>query len=159
MGFWSWLIDILNFRRRLPPAPVPPQPAPKSQVDAVVAEINRLRVERGRFPVVSDPRIDTVSQAWAVSLAAQDQLSHGNVAYRIASVYPAVPYGEDIAAGDLSVQDVVAMWANDPPHAQILFGNFNRVGVGIALSRSGWSYWVADFVLASAGGDLKQRVA
>lgn len=147
MGFWSWLIDMLNYRRRLPPpAPPPPQPAPRSQVDAVVAEINRLRAERGLLPVVSDPRVDTVSQAWAVSLASRDVLDHGNVAYRIASVYPNVPYGEDVAAGNLGVQDVVAMWIADRPHAQILFGNFNRVGVGIALSRGGWSYWVADFV-------------
>lgn len=94
--------------------------------------------------VLSDPRIDTVSQAWAANLATRDVLSHGDVAYRIASVYPDVPWGEDVATGR-TPKEVVGLWSKDLAHAKIMAGDFNRVGVGIALSNVGWSYWVVDF--------------
>lgn len=148
--FWTKLIDILNFKRRFPP-PFPPRPTPSptpgpSVAGAVVAEINRARVLRGLHPLLADPRIDTISQDWAENLAEQDILSHGDVSSRIASIYPEVPWGEDIATGS-SAKDVVASWLADPQHKAIILGNFNHVGVGIALSRSGWSYWVVDFAL------------
>lgn len=149
MGFWSKLIELLNFRHRLPSPSPPPRPTPDSVAEALLMEINRRRTARGLQPVIPDQRIDVTAQDWANSIADQDLLSHGDAAHRLAGVYPGLPWGEDIAMA-ASPTEVVSMWEGDPLHARILFGNYDHVGVGIALSRTGWSYWVADFVLLSS---------
>src|SRR5512135_3679801 len=109
MGFWSSLIDILNFRRRLPPPEPKPTPSPENAAAILVMEINKRRADRGLSPVVPDPRLDVVAQEWAMKIAEDDCLSHGDTVHRLAGVYPAAPWGEDIAMA-LTPAEVVSMW-------------------------------------------------
>ncbi|HEY2292131.1 MAG TPA: CAP domain-containing protein, partial [Thermoanaerobaculia bacterium] len=57
--------------------------------------------------------------------------------------------GENIAEGQLSVDEVMSTWMHSPPHRKnILDRDFKELGVGLALGRSGneWQVeWVQTF--------------
>jgi len=57
--------------------------------------------------------------------------------------------GENIAEGQLSVNEVMDTWMHSPPHRKnILDPNYKELGVGLALGRSGndWKVeWVQTF--------------
>lgn len=146
MGFLSWLVGLVS-RRRPIPEPAPPPSMSSISPSAVVAEINRVRTRNGRGLLWEDRLVGNVAQEWAMAIAANEALDHGNFFGRIASVYPNHPAGEDIAAGQISAKQVVGDWMADPPHRETLLGNYNHVGVGVARSSQGILYWVADFVL------------
>lgn len=149
MGLISDLVDWLFRRRPVPTPPVPPTPGPTPGINpgAVIAEINRVRLQIGLGLLWEDSLINKVSQEWALAMAGNEALDHGNFFGRIASVYPDRPAGEDIAAGQTSAVQVVGDWMSDPPHRETLLGHYNHIGVGIARSSRGVLYWVADFVL------------
>lgn len=146
------LSDLLNWLFHRSPNPMPPTPPPNpSPIDikpgSVVAEINISRLHYKRDLLQEDPTLNQIAQNWAANLAYYEDLAHGNFYERISAAYPNRPMGETIACGQINPPQLVSDWMNDPPHRETLLGNYNSVGVGIAMSAAGQLYWVADFVL------------
>ena len=55
-------------------------------------------------------------------------------------------YGENIARGQQTPQEVVKDWMNSPSHrANILYPGFGRLGVGVAKGGNGDLYWTQEF--------------
>ncbi|NLK74862.1 MAG: hypothetical protein GX288_06175 [Clostridiales bacterium] len=54
--------------------------------------------------------------------------------------------GENIAYGQRTPQEVVTGWMNSPGHrANILNGNFGKIGIGVYQSSNGTIYWTQVF--------------
>jgi uncharacterized protein YkwD len=54
--------------------------------------------------------------------------------------------GENIAAGHLTPEAVMAAWMGSPGHrSNILSGNYRDIGIGLAASSNGTLMWVQDF--------------
>jgi uncharacterized protein YkwD len=69
---------------------------------------------------------------------------HGNVGQRIGDGW--MMYGENIAMGQTSNEEVMNDWMHSVGHRRnILNGNFQLVGIGIAKNSAGEIYWVVDF--------------
>lgn len=88
--------------------------------------------------------LEEAAQKWAEKMAAADELDHGDFKSRISGNWRMI--GENIAAGQRSVESVMRSWMNSRGHRQnILNEQFKWVGFGIAVSSNGTIYWVADF--------------
>lgn len=55
--------------------------------------------------------------------------------------------GENIATGQRTPAEVVTAWMNSPGHrANILSPSYNQLGVGLATSKTGKTYWTQLFI-------------
>jgi uncharacterized protein YkwD len=55
--------------------------------------------------------------------------------------------GENVAAGQKTVDEVMREWMNSPHHRDNILGNFTEIGVAYATSDDGTRYWCTTFGL------------
>lgn len=124
-------------------------PIPMSQInqDQLIASVNLERQKVGLPVLLKDGIITILAQSWAESMAKNDMMGHGDFNGRIKhAVDNFDAAGENVAAGQPTIAQVMKAWMNSPPHkANILNTQFNRIGVGIAKSSTGMIYWCLDF--------------
>ena len=117
-----------------------------TRFDLMVA-INTLRVSYGLPALIEDPVIDAVAQATAETMAANHMSTHiGNVSGRIA----AAGYGggakvwatENIALGHYSIDEIMAVWADEAHMLPVVIPAYCNMGAGVATSSDGWKYYV-----------------
>lgn len=113
--------------------------------------INRERAAAGLSPLRLDDKLCQAAQVRAEEIVRENShtrpdgrrcftaMDEAGVSYRAA--------GENIAAGQTSVAEVMDAWMNSTGHrANILNGNFGRVGVGFYNTNSGYRmHWVQMF--------------
>ncbi len=121
-----------------------------SEIEKVVALVNKYRAENGLSPVVSDAQLSKAATIRSSELSTLfshtrpdgtrcftvlDQLS---ISYRGA--------GENIASGQTSAEQVMNDWMNSSGHrANILSESFKNIGVGLYVDDSGRYHWTQLF--------------
>ncbi|MFF5536500.1 sigma-70 family RNA polymerase sigma factor [Streptomyces cinerochromogenes] len=127
------------------------QPAPTGTVAQVVALVNKERAAAGCGPVTEDAQLDRAAQGHSDDMAARGFFDHTNPdgdgpGERItAAGYRWSTYGENIARGQQTPQDVMDSWMNSPGHrANILNCSFKNIGVGVH-NGSGGPWWTQAF--------------
>lgn len=113
--------------------------------------VNRERAAAGLSPLRLDDKLCLAAQVRAEEIIRENShtrpdgrrcftaMDEAGVSYRAA--------GENIAAGQMSVAEVVTAWMNSPGHrANILNGRFGRIGVGFVYTGSSYRvYWTQMF--------------
>jgi uncharacterized protein YkwD len=122
---------------------------------AILAAVNAERKKAGVPPLRPNDRLDQAAQRHAQDMLARHYFAHESpegetVRERArAAGYDWRAIGENIAEGQLSVDEVMSTWMHSPPHRKnILDRDFKELGVGLALGRSGneWQVeWVQTF--------------
>ncbi|MEU6577356.1 CAP domain-containing protein [Streptomyces sp. NPDC046805] len=114
--------------------------------------VNVERSKVGCSPVTLDPTLTKAAQAHSADMAAHRNMSHtgsdgSSPDARITSAgYRWSAYGENIAYGYATPEQVMAGWMSSPGHkANILNCSFKEIGVGLAQPNS---YWTQDFATA-----------
>lgn len=122
------------------------------QAQAVLKIVNQERSKQGLKALVLDKQLNKVAQLKAEDMKKNNYFDHNSptlgspfdlmrsqgVSYRTA--------GENIAAGQQSAQAVMESWMNSSGHrANILNGNYTKLGVGFATGGSYGTYWVQEF--------------
>ncbi|MER6027589.1 CAP domain-containing protein [Streptomyces sp. NPDC001851] len=141
-----------------PAAPSTPKAAPSTPkatatASAVVARIVQLvnaeRAKAGCQDLTLNPALTKAAQAHSADMAAHQNMSHtgsdGSApGDRItAAGYAWSAYGENVAYGYATADEVMAGWMSSPGHrANILNCSFQQIGVGLAQPGS---YWTQDF--------------
>ncbi len=147
----SWLDVIISLIPKNRPTPSPtPAPHPLTPVSGndLADAINAQRAKYGLRPLVLDTTLNNLAQSWAETMARNGKMDHGDFSGRIKHAIPAFRNaGEDIAAGQTTVTQVVTAWMNSPPHRANILGNFNSIGVGIA--KGTMIFWCLDFDLVN----------
>ena len=99
-----------------PPARADDPPAARPDLaSAVLAEVNRYRVSRGLGPLAADARLQAITGAHALAMAQQGWLSHGGFQQRFDRSGARLCV-ENVAAGTLQPEQVVAAWRQSPEH-------------------------------------------
>jgi uncharacterized protein YkwD len=81
-----------------------------------------------------------------VGKMAHDGIGDGDPGERIRGEGWRKAWGETVATGQTSPEQVVREWMNSPDHRRnILDPNFRSMGVGYVTSSSGRSYWAQEF--------------
>lgn len=115
----------------------------------VVALVNEQRVAKGLSTVVLEQRLTSTAQLHACDSAARNRMDHigsdGSTLpdRALASGYPFRNIAENIAAGQLTAEEVVADWMASPGHRRnILTHGLRDLGLGQAIAKDGTVHWV-----------------
>ncbi|MGW3465382.1 CAP domain-containing protein [Streptomyces olivaceoviridis] len=131
----------------------PSSPAPTATASGVTADIVRLvnaeRAKAGCQPLTLNSTLTKAAQAHSDDMAAHQNMSHtgsdgSSPGDRITQAgYTWSSYGENVAYGYSTADQVMAGWMSSPGHrANILNCGFKEIGVGLAQPGS---YWTQDF--------------
>ena len=123
-------------------------PARAADTDDMLAGLNSTRSAAGLAPVVRDSRLDTVALDWANRMAQAGELTHNpDVGTQIPSGWSG--YGENVAHGFATGDDVTAGWTASADHYANMVGAFTAVG--IAFVSAGGSTWAVEVFAAYPG--------
>jgi len=111
---------------------------------------NKERIDAGLKPLKINSHLMEVARLHSTNMAREHNLSHtvnGSFETRIEqSGYPYRDVGENIAQAQLSAFDVIHMWMTSEGHRKnILNSNFDEIGIGIAVSTNGDTYYTQVF--------------
>ena len=118
----------------------------------MLTRVNAARAEAGVPPVASCGRLGRSAQRYAVTMARTGTFGHvapdgTGPGERISAVgYRWRMLGENIAAGQGSVYEVMQGWRGSGSHLATMTNPvFTHVGFGLARSAGSRTYWVQDF--------------
>ncbi|MEW2314494.1 CAP domain-containing protein [Streptomyces bauhiniae] len=132
-------------------APSTPQPAATAsgEVARIVELVNAERAKAGCSPVALNSTLTKAAQDHSADMAAHNTMSHtgsdgSDPGSRItAAGYQWSAYGENVAYGYSTPEQVMDGWMNSPGHREnILNCSYKEIGVGLAQPGS---YWTQDF--------------
>jgi uncharacterized protein YkwD len=118
---------------------------------AIVRLVNEHRARHGLAPLVYHAALDTVAENHATHQSNVRKMAHGDIgdgtsAERIRSVGWNGAWGENVAVGQTSAQQVVSEWIASPSHNRnLLDPNFSYIGVGINKGADGRLYFAQEF--------------
>ncbi|MEU1281625.1 CAP domain-containing protein [Streptomyces sp. NPDC005805] len=138
-----------------PPTTAPKPSAPSTtapvsgHVARVVALVNSERSKAGCSPVTVNARLSKAAQAHSEDMASHRNMSHtgsdgSSAGDRITRAgYNWSTYGENVAYGYSTPEQVMAGWMSSPGHKKnILNCGFKEIGVGLAQPDD---YWTQNF--------------
>ncbi|MFF2774049.1 CAP domain-containing protein [Streptomyces sp. NPDC058052] len=121
-----------------------------SAADQVLSLVNAERAKAGCGPLTANATLARAAQGHSDDMAARDFFDHTNPdgdgpGERVtAAGYPWSTYGENIAMGQSTPEQVMEGWMNSPGHrANILNCDFKELGVGV--QNDGGPYWTQVF--------------
>jgi uncharacterized protein YkwD len=125
-------------------------PAATAYVHRIVALVNAQRAAHGLRPLAVSPCATHYAAPWSTHMARTDTLVHQSLSPLLRC--PARAAGENIAYGNVSADQMMAMWMNSPGHrANILNPSFTRIGVAAVRTTSGRWWATQDFVTPLTG--------
>lgn len=114
--------------------------------------VNQERAKVGADPLRINAQLDQAADLHTQDQANMDKMSHtgsdgSSMGTRIQDAgYQYSTAGENVAAGYLDAEAVVAGWMGSEGHrANILNASFEELGVGYGTSDDGTSYWTQNF--------------
>ncbi len=119
----------------------------------VVELVNAERAKAGVAPLSLDSSVSNAARTKSQDMATNNYFSHtsptygsaGNMLSKFGIKYTA--WGENIASGQKTPQEVVTAWMNSQGHREnILSSTFTKIGVGYATNSKGYAYWTQIFV-------------
>ena len=125
-------------------------PAPNPITAALSAAHNAEREKEGRAPLKFSEKLTQAAAAHARDMALQQKLDHtgsdkSTSAERIKRTgYAYIVVGENIANGQQTVAEVMAVWMNSPGHRENILGDFTEMGAHCAADVEGEYYWCVD---------------
>jgi uncharacterized protein YkwD len=117
--------------------------AAQYQADVVKAT-NAQRTAHGLPALTVTSCLQSLASKWAAHLAATGTFTHQSLGPFLSNCH-ASSAGENIAKGNVTAADVVAMWMASPEHkANLMSSSFRHVAIGAARADGVW-YVVQDF--------------
>jgi hypothetical protein len=121
---------------------------------AVINAHNNIRQSGHMSSLRPDSKLRNAAQSHSNRMAQTQQMSHceningrrtvGERVHQAGYMWSAV--GENVAAGQRTVDHVITSWMNSPGHRQnILNGNYKHIGVGLTQGSNGVYYWCVVF--------------
>jgi uncharacterized protein YkwD len=117
----------------------------------VLELINAERQKAGLAPVAYNATLDNSAEKHAVHMASVRKMAHdgigdGDPGARARAEGWRQAWGENVATGQTSPEQVVREWMASPTHRRnILDPNFRNMGVGLTTGSDGRSYWAQEF--------------
>jgi uncharacterized protein YkwD len=112
---------------------------------------NKERARMGLPPLHLDRLLIAAAQEHAQDMAERRTLTHEGAdgstpAQRSERQgYRYKQLGENVAAGQRTVQEVMQNWMQSPPHRQNILGDFSDMGAARAYDTGGATYWCVVF--------------
>jgi uncharacterized protein YkwD len=117
---------------------------------AATAKLNAYRAEKGLNPLRLDPALTAMAERQAQAMAQSGTMSHdvaGSFSTRLAASAINAPTGENLGAGYMSFDEVLAGWRSSAGHdANLLMPEATRFGIALAKNPgAGYgAYWAME---------------
>ena len=117
----------------------------------VVDLVNAERAAYGLAPLTYNAQLDAAAEGHNSVQVQTRTMAHINIGdgdpgSRIRAAGFMGAWGENVAVGQSSPEQVVREWMNSPTHrANILNPNFHQIGVSFAQTSDGYSFWTQSF--------------
>jgi uncharacterized protein YkwD len=117
---------------------------------AATAKLNAYRAEKGLNPLRLDPTLTAMADRQAQAMAQSGTMSHdlaGSLSARLAASGINAPTGENLGAGYMSFDEVLAGWRASAGHdANLLMPGATRFGIALARNPSAryGAYWAME---------------
>ncbi len=112
---------------------------------AITAAINGTRRANNQAAFTYNQQLATAARTHANLMASRDEISHtlgGTLRERVTTAGYRGAVGENLAAGQKTLEAAIADWLTSPGHrSTLLSGKFTEFGLAAARSRSGRIYW------------------
>ncbi|WP_409299749.1 CAP domain-containing protein [Peribacillus sp. SCS-155] len=125
----------------------------QSLTSQVVSLVNKERAKVGLPDLKADTQLAVVAKAKSEEMRDKNYFDHNSPTYgspfeMMTSFGINYKYaGENIAAGQVTAQEVMTSWMQSPGHkANILSKNYTYIGVGYAKGGSYGYYWTQQFI-------------
>ena len=154
-----------------PPWTPPATPQPDATITELFAEHNSFRRNNGAQPLALSEPLNRAAQRHADWMAVNRNMSHSEApntpGYDAQSFserikregYVLATGGENIAAGQRTVQEVMDAWMHSSGHrANIINDAYWHAGFGVARDSYGHIYWCAVFATPMTRSLLKRAV-
>jgi uncharacterized protein YkwD len=137
-----------------PQVPTTVTPAVEATPAEMLAAINDVRRQNGSRPLVFSGQLTAMARNQARAMVSHDQMSHDfgpgeDLRSRATLVGYHGPVGENVAAGQTTLEETLRDWLNSPGHRYTLLSDMWRsVGMVAQSGRPGSRYgvfWAADF--------------
>ncbi|NCX95390.1 MAG: CAP domain-containing protein [Chitinophagia bacterium] len=117
----------------------------------IIKLVNRHRDSLHLAPLTSHSLAGAEAQKHTENMANKTtQFGHDGFSNRVQAIRKkekeATGFGENVAFGAKTAQEVFQMWLNSPDHRKNIEGNFTHIGIGIAASKAGTLYYTQIFV-------------
>lgn len=103
---------------------------------AILDAINGIRRANGRDPLAWNSQLASAARAQAQLMASRDQMSHtlgGSLRSRVTAAGYDGAVGENLAAGQQTLEQAIQGWLNSPGHrATLLSSRFTEFGLAVA---------------------------
>jgi uncharacterized protein YkwD len=127
------------------------------QAARLIDLINGERARAGLPPLQAQPQLMAAAQRYAGIMASTSCFGHdcgpdGGPGSQVRNAgYEFTDFGQNVAAGQRSPEEVLADWMRSPYHrANMLNPAYRDIGVGVATGRRLTTYWVLDLGLNAA---------
>ncbi|WP_258171150.1 CAP domain-containing protein [Paenibacillus sp. R14(2021)] len=127
-------------------------PVDSTVASQILQQVNAERAKAGVQPLTLSTQLNKVAQVKSNDMRDKNYFDHNSPTYgspfdMMKSFGISYSYaGENIAAGQQSVQAVMTAWMNSPGHRQnILSSNYTQLGVGYAKGGNMSPYWTQEF--------------
>jgi uncharacterized protein YkwD len=135
------------------PTAVQTSTAPVSWQEQMLSSLNTIRADNGLEPLKLCNTLNKSAQSYAEEMAAQNFLAHegkdgSTPSQRGQSAGYGVYVGENIAAGQRSIEEVMTGWTNSPGHFKNMINSeYMHVGFGMASNQETTykTWWVQNF--------------
>lgn len=112
---------------------------------------NKERADAKLPPLAIDPKLTEAARRHAADMAEHEKMTHEGSDgsppdERVKRAgYHFVRTGENVAAGQKTVEQVLESWMNSPGHKANILGEFTQIGAARAVDESGEPYWCVEF--------------
>lgn len=133
------------------PAGPPPTSTSAAQLTtgSILAAINGVRKANGRKALTYNHRLEQAARNHAQMMASRNQVSHtlgGSLRQRVAAVGYEGAVGENIATGQLTLEEAIQGWLDSGSHRNVLlsdrFTEFGLAAVNANNAGKRRTYWV-----------------
>lgn len=118
-----------------------------------LALINGIRAAYGKSALTANDPVAVVSKSHSQAMVSGNYFSHTNLAGQgpkerlKAANIPFSNYGEVLSAGTYTPMDAITLWMNSPGHRDILLGEYQSAGIGIATGNTPYGiYYTINFI-------------
>ncbi len=131
--------------------PLPKEVALNDDEKDLIERMNAERAKAGVKPLRPNAKLMAAARGHSRNMAARDELNHTldgktfDVRIRDEG-YTLRTGGENIAAGQRTPEEAIGSWMRSDGHREnMLNGDFEEVGVGVAATKDGKRYWTQVF--------------
>ncbi len=141
----------------IPPAPGATGPSQLSQA-AIMAAINNTRKANGKPPLRYNSHLEAAARSQANLMAKKDKLSHDlgvTLRQRVAAAGYDGAVGENVAAGQQTLEQAIQGWLKSPGHRDTLLSTrFTEFGLAAASVPAGHKSRYGTYWAFIAGGSF-----